>query len=295
MRNDGRYPPPGLGRKLLIVLQINAYALWLKIINLRSRRPVVGGGDVDVSITSYGDRVGRVYRTLETIGRGTTLPRNLVLWLEDEDQVANPPRTLRRLKKRGLTIRHCDGYGPHTKYFPYVMAEQLDRPLVTADDDVLYPTEWLAGLLAAYRPQQVSAYRTRVMNDGPYITWSPCTSTAPSENLLALGVSGVIYPPAVLIALRERGDAFAAVCPHADDFWLHYATVASGLMVRQITETPARWWPVQPLVASTAWWRLRPKQRGLWIQNQLSGGNDEISAAAADAWLTPKTGEQSLS
>jgi hypothetical protein len=178
--------------------------------------------------------------------------------------------------KRGLTIKHCVDYGPHKKYFPYVMEANLERPLVTADDDVLYPRGWLAGLVAAHRPDEVVAYRARMMSDDPYVSWPLCTSTIPSENLIPTGVSGVLYPPKVLKVLRERGDEFMRVCPRADDFWLHYAAVASGVLTRQVSESAATWWPT------------RPKERGLMHNNLLEGGNDTISKAAEKAWLGPR-------
>lgn len=253
--------------------QIGLYTLFLKVVNLWSRQPITGSCDFDVSITTYGSRTRRVWRTLETIGRGTLLPRSIVLWHEDEAVVRNPPPTLRRLMRRGLTLRHCADYGPHKKYFPYVMEENLDRPLVTADDDVLYPRAWLAGLVTGYRPVEVVAYRARSMSDDPYSSWPLCTSRAPSENLMATGTSGVLYPPRVLRVLRERGDEFMRVCPRADDFWLHFAAVASGVPTRQVSELAATWWPT------------RPMERGLMHYNQLQGGNDTISTAAKKAWL----------
>jgi hypothetical protein len=275
VRNNGRYRT-GIVAKIFLHLQIALYTLCLKVVNLRSHRPITGNCDVDVSITTYGDRTRRVWRTLETIGRGTLLPRKIVLWHEDEAVVRNPPRTLRRLIDRGLTIKHCVDYGPHKKYFPYVMSEDLERPLVTADDDVLYPRGWLAGLVGSCRPDEVVAYRTKAMSDDPYASWPLCTSTVPSENLMATGVSGVLYPPKVLKVLRERGDEFMRVCPRADDFWLHYAAVASGVLTRQVSDSAATWWPI------------RPKERGLMHSNMLEGGNDTISKAARKAWLEPR-------
>jgi hypothetical protein len=254
-------------------VQIAVYKLYLRMVNLFSRQPITGSCDFDVSITTYGDRTRRVWTTLETIGHGTLLPRRIVLWHEDEAVVRNPPRTLRRLMKRGLTLKHCPDYGPHKKYFPYVMEESLQRPLVTADDDVLYPRDWLAGLVAAYRPDEVAAYRARSMSDEPYASWPLCTSTTASENLIATGTSGVVYPPGVLKVLRARGDEFLRVCPRADDFWLHFAAVASGFPTRQVSGSAATWWPT------------RPRERGLMHYNQLEGGNDTISAAARNAWL----------
>jgi hypothetical protein len=177
--------------------------------------------------------------------------------------------------KRGLTIKHCVDYGPHKKYFPYVIEGELERRLATADDDVLYPRDWLAGLVAAYRPTEVIAYRARMMNKGPYGSWPLCTSTIPSENLMATGAAGVLYPPEVLKVLRTRGDEFMHVCPRADDFWLHYAAASSGVLTRQVSESAATWWPI------------RPKERGLMHYNLMEGGNDAISQAAKEAWFGP--------
>lgn len=277
MRNDGRYPTR-LAAKTLVHLQIFFYTMWLRAVNLYSRRLIISDSGIDVSITTYGARTRQVWKAIESIGRGSLLPHSIVLWHEDEAIVRNPPRALRRLVKRGLKIKHCVDYGPHKKYFPYVMEESLDRLLATADDDVLYPRSWLAGLLAVHRADQadqVVAYRARTMNDNSYMTWPLCTTTTASENIIATGVSGVLYPPRVLEALRRRGDAFMQVCPRADDFWLHYAAVAAGIPTRQVTDVAATWWPI------------RPKQRGLMDYNLAEGGNDAISMAARQAWLSP--------
>lgn len=278
MRNDGKQPT-SLGTKVLLVIQIVLYTFWLKLVNLWSRQAITGDCDVDVSLTTYGVRTRRVWRAIETIGRGTVLPRSVVLWHEDRAIVDNPPRSLRRLQRRGLQIKHCPDYGPHKKYFPHIMEQAPKRPLVTADDDVFYPRSWLVNLVAAHHANEVTAYRSRIMGDGPYDSWPLCTSTKPSDSLLATGVSGVMYPPRVLIALRERGDRFMQVCPRADDLWLHYAAVATGVPTRQVSEIAAKWWPV------------RPKERGLWHQNLVMGGNDAVTSAVAEEWPPSATSE----
>lgn len=257
---------------MILRVEIALYSLWLKAVNVYSHRPITGSCDVDVSITTYGQRTRRVWKTIESIGRGRVRPRMVVLWHEDLNIVNNPPVALRRLLKRGLVLRHCLDYGPHKKYFPYLLEEGVERVLVTADDDVYYPKDWLADLVAVYQPDQVIAYRAHRMTDDPYLTWPPCDSTEPSEDLLATGVSGVMYPPVVLRALRERGDEFMHVCPRADDFWLHYAAVASGIPTRQVRPK------------SSAWWPIRPKELGLWAHNQTE--NDSVSRAVRTSWLS---------
>lgn len=246
----------------------------LRRANQSSNRPIVGDADVNVSLTSYGQRIAKVWRTIESIGAGSVKPRRVILWLDDVAALADPPASLKRLQARGLEIRGCPDYGPHKKYYPYVteiLPEHPTRTLVTADDDVYYPATWLEELLGAHRPDQVTAFRARIRNDGPYGTWALCDAITPLDTVFATGTSGVAYPQAVLETLKKRGEEFTEVCPRADDFWLHYATVASGLKVRQVRNTAALWW-------STSL-----SKEGLW--DGTGKANDSIAIRAREAWL----------
>ena len=248
----------------------------LRRINRKSADPVIGDGDVNVSLTSYGKRISSVWQTIETIGLGTVKPHRLILWLDDDAVVADPPAPLRRLLARGLEIRHCRDYGPHKKYFPYVnevLHDESERVLVTADDDVYYPATWLAELLEAHRPGEVTAFRARIRSAAPYSAWPLCTTTEASETVFATGVSGVAYPPELLRTLRDRGDEFTSVCPLADDYWLHYAAVATGTPIRQVRDVAAYWWP-----------RVSVSNGGLW--DGRGTANDAISEQTRRAWLS---------
>ena len=277
MRNTGVYPT-GLLEVALAFAEFSFLGPQLWARNHASTQPVVGRADVNVSLTSYGKRISTVWKTIETIGMGTIRPHRLILWLDDAATVANPPASLQRLQVRGLEIRHCPDYGPHKKYFPYVneiLPEEPTRTLVTADDDVYYPTEWLAELLAAHRPGEVTAFRARVRSDGAYRSWPMCTTTEPSEKVFATGVSGVAYCPRLLHTLRARGDEFTTVCPRADDYWLHYAAVATGIPIRQVRDVPANWWEM-----------VMKASRGLWDGD--GSANDAVASQARRAWETPQ-------
>ena len=55
-------------------------------------------------------------------------------------RIESRPESLRRLERRGLEVRLTQNYGPHTKYYPSLADAIADGlPLVTADDDILYP------------------------------------------------------------------------------------------------------------------------------------------------------------
>jgi hypothetical protein len=210
--------------------------------NLRSKKSVVSGSGPAVSVTTHGARIQTVFFALESIAAGGVLPSRLILWLDDVDAFNSLPDSLRRLQARGLEVRLSANYGPHTKYYPYVLNEDsFDRPLVIADDDVIYSRWWLAGLVRAYQrdPGVVNCYRAHTVKitDGEialYQTWPHCHSTIPSFRYFATGVSGCIYPPRLLEALKGTGTAFASVCPKADDIWLHVSALRAGFRIRQI-------------------------------------------------------------
>ncbi len=203
-----------------------------------------------VCLTSHGQRLSRVHLTLESIAAGQCKPSRLVLWLDAEWQARALPPTLQRLQRRGLELGFAaagERLGPHTKYFPYVRTQARHvAALVTADDDMLYPPDWLARLWQAHREQPAHVHCVRAWQlqlDGagqiaPYARWPGCHHTRPSALNFATGVSGVIYPPAFADFLREAGAAFLDCCPRADDVWLHACALRAGRSVRQIGSDP---------------------------------------------------------
>lgn len=240
--------------------------------NKYSSASVLGTANAAVSITTHGRRIDDVYLAIESIGAGVVRPNRMVLWLDDEKLYNALPATLESLQKRGLEIRLTENYGPHTKYYPFVRDIGLESGfLVTADDDVILPRWWLANLLkvAESQPESITCYRAHLIrvDDGaiaPYGTWKEVWSNEPSFLHLLTGVSGCAYPPFMVAALQQRGEAFLDRAPKADDVWIHSVAIESGVQVRQVFRTPLEF----PLV---------PKSQtdGLYLQNVMAGQNDE--------------------
>lgn len=221
-----------------------------RMLDLRERRTrgsLLGSAPVVVSLTSYGSRIDTVHLTIESIARGSVRPARMILWLDSIDDLKALPPALERQRLRGLEILLGDNFGPHTKYYPYVESQTLHTvPLVTADDDIIYPPSWLAGIVAAHRAHSDSivGYWMRRMRFGAdgrpvtYTAWPNASDTRAHAANVPLGVSGVLYPPRMLAGLREQGRAFTAVAPATDDLWLHAIAVRTGVDVRQIADTP---------------------------------------------------------
>lgn len=264
-------------RRLVVIAQM----LRLNIANLLSRISVLDPRGPVVSLTTYGARAGSVYLVIESIGKGTLRPSRLMLWVDEPDLFHRPPASLRRLQARGLEILLCENLGPHKKYYPFVASQDsFPQPLVTADDDILYPRYWLEGLAQGHResPGTINCYRARVVSMkgrefAPYRDWPLCTETLPSVRHVANGCSGVIYPPEFLYELKRAGEAFRECCPKADDLWLHVNEIRSGYKIRQMSETPLHF----PLLPGT-------QTSGLQVQNVGQDGNDrQIRATYLEA------------
>lgn len=234
-----------------------------------------------VSLTTYGARAQKVFLAIESIGCGQVLPSRLVLWIDHALLAKGLPIELERLVARGLEVKGTEDVYSHKKYFPQVMSDPApSRLLVTADDDVIYPRHWLAGLVegSSLLPSAISCFRAHRMHlapDGtvaPYREWHRCNSVLPHALNFLTGSSGVAYPVSMQMALRDAGDAFLACCPKADDIWLNVIALRTGIPVRQITPHPRRF---LELPGSQA--------QGLARSNVGGGANDRQIAATYTA------------
>ena len=247
---------------------------WMRRLDERNRaarEPLLGSGSPVVSLTTYEPRWHSVHYAIESIGAGRLRPSRLVLWVAPSVLTLGMPEPLQRQVARGLEIRSCEDLGPHKKYFAMVNEPALGCDLVTADDDVLYGSDWLAALAAAAqrRPELIHAHRASVMRfDGagafrPYREWPACRTTRASPLHFFTGVGGVLYPPAMQAALQRAGDGFRHSCPRADDIWLNAVAWRSGFEVGQVA-------PFAPLLFEVPGTRAH----GLAKENRDSGGND---------------------
>lgn len=241
----------------------------------------LGDIDVVVSLTSYGQRTNSVFLTIESILAGRQGPKRIILWLDETEVLEDLPASLRRLQHRGLEILPCFNYGPHKKYFPYVLStdDSSNIPLVTADDDIFYPQNWLASLhseyvttadsIVSHRARQIGIIHDSAPTIDKYSQWKLADSTSPSFSTFSTGTGGVIYPPAVLRQLRRRGEEFITDYWHADDIWLHSTAVAAGVRTRQVSNTPKNFLML-----------LGSQTNALFKRNHEGDGNDVMIQTA---------------
>lgn len=253
--------------------------IWrLQLRNRIFRSPIVDvSSPVVVTMTTYAARIATAHIAIESVARGDLLPFRHIMYIDDPNIMANLPRPLRRLQRRGLEIREVPaGYKVHTKHHFYVTSiDAHDKRLATHEDDIIFPRQWLAELVKVHdrHPNDLVTPRAhRIRLEGglvaPYASWRPCTSTAPSRLNFGTTVSGQIYPAAFLDYVRDAGEGFLETCPRNDDLWLHHLAVESGRRVVQTEPSPQHF----PFIPGT-------QATGLYFTNIAAGENDVQIAA----------------
>lgn len=250
--------------------------------NKASRRSILGDAPVVVSLTSYAHRLETVSLTIESISRGRARPRRFILWVDEAELDRTDRDDLRRLQTRGLEILPSANYYSYKKSYPYARDHADDGlALVVADDDILYPRGWLAGLVEAHvhHPGTFVGYRAhevRLHDDelGPYASWTPATPQTPGPRTFITTGGGSVFPVELLRALRDAGETFLETAPRADDVWANVTALRAGVPVRLIpNELKALGLP-------------GVQQKGSLHESNVHGGNDEqIKATYTDADL----------
>lgn len=203
--------------------------------------PATDGPGVVVSLTSYPGRIYDLHFTIHSLLSQTVRPEKVILWLGEEKfpQKENDlPDTLLKLKARGLEIRFTHDMRAFTKLIP-ALKEFPDKIIVTADDDIYYPSDWLERLVNSHKrsPRAIWTVRSRKMEFGsrglkPYHNWDIAHAAAePSFANFLTGVGGVLYPPGSLHPDVFNEAEFKLLTPKNDDIWFWAMAVRNGTKI----------------------------------------------------------------
>jgi hypothetical protein len=232
-----------------------------------------------VSLTTIPERIGKIHLCLDSLLRQSIKPDRIILWLGmrngDEDfpfPQSALPRPLERMQKRGVEIRWCKDIRAFTKIIPPMRAFP-EALIVTADDDMFYPREWLKQLFEAYKkePQHIHCHRAHLMrydSSGmplPYREWDLLAQgvQGPSLDLFPTGYGGVLYAPGHLNSEVLNEASFLTLCPYNDDVWLKAMSLLNHVSCKKIGSDS----PVFP--------RIRfANNRELQTFNLMGNGND---------------------
>lgn len=180
-----------------------------------------------ISFTSFPLRISRIWMTVESLLRQTIMPSAIVLYLSRSqfpEEFADLPKSLLRLRNRGLDIRFVeDDIRSHKKYF-YAFRDFPKCSIITVDDDALYPEnliETLWNLHCKYPAAVIGNRAKRIFPTIPrYEHWPAVNYQEYNPDLIFIGCAGILYPPNSLHKDAFDIDAIKRLAFSTDDIWL---------------------------------------------------------------------------
>lgn len=186
-----------------------------------------GSKGLVVSLTSFPQRINKVYLVIESLLRQSLLPSRIILWLSEEQfpSIERLPKSLLKLRSKGLEIRLTPGDLRSYKKYYFLLKESPSSSFIIVDDDVFYPSSIIKTLVETEEkyPNAICANRcAKIYKDKPYREWPNIRgkATGPEFKLLPTGCGGVLYPKNSLYSDSLNKNLFTTVCKDADDIWL---------------------------------------------------------------------------
>lgn len=200
---------------------------------------------VVVSLTSIPSRLGTLHLTILSLLDGLAKPEKIILWL-NESLRGQLPGKLAKLQGACFEIRYAPGTSSHRKLV-FALQEMPSATLVTCDDDVMYPRNWLSSLYAEHqaRPNCIVGHTCRAIaysEDGellPYKHWKHAVQGSCGREIMPVGVGGVLYPPGSLHHDVLNEELYMRLAPRADDLWFKVMAVLQGTVSCSSVTPPA--------------------------------------------------------
>lgn len=203
-----------------------------------------------VSLTSYPLRIPTLHYTLYSLFTQSYKPDKIILWLSLEEFPQGErelPQSVLSFKECGLDIQWCqDNIRSYKKIIP-ALEQYPNSIIITADDDIIYPKDWLLRLHNAYveNPKLIHCHRAhRITFDKngallPYGKWEfgiQNTQTSPSFLNFFTGIGGVLYPPHSLYKDITKPERFLSLAPLQDDIWCFAMAVLNGTKINVVKD-----------------------------------------------------------
>lgn len=247
--------------------------------------PIKRENKIIVSLTSFPERMHDINFTLFSLLNQSLKPDEVFLWLSYEqfpNKEQDVPQDVLDLKDNGLTIKWCEDIRSLKKLLP-ALRECPNDFIVTADDDIFYPKNWLKEIWEEHLkyPNEIISSRTRKIsynsdksfND--YNDWKLVTGgSKPSYfNFFTTG-GGTLFIPNSLSERIFDIKLFSELCPYADDIWIWAMAVLSKTKIRGIENPMPRLCYINPardlgLLNEKTLWELNKFENNVQFDNVI--------------------------
>lgn len=240
--------------KIKMLCESIFYSLYYSLSNIFGRKKITSKTpSVIVSLTSYPGRISTLFLTIESLIRQDYSNYIVVLYLSDDQFPERKlPSRLTRLVKRGLIIKYVSGDIRSFKKLHYALQEYPNLPILTADDDIIYPRNWLSCFIKAHEkyPRDIlyaRGHKIQFLESGEIGKYEEFTEPNPYKaymNVIPTGVSGIFYPVNSFHKDVLNTDIFLKYTPFADDVWYRIMAIMAGVKCRLIYNQSTHFTPI---------------------------------------------------
>lgn len=202
------------------------------------------GAPLIVSLTSYAKRFKTLANTIKSLLDQDIHIDKIILWVgaDDYDLLPAEVRSLEGALFETFSTKDIRSY---TKLIP-ALRNFPDAYIVTADDDIYYPTDWVSTILNGYVPGRRMtvcrrAHMAQVDASGAttaYASWPHAVSDRADPGagraLFPTGVGGILYPPSTFNEEVLNEAVFTDLCPYADDIWFFWMQLINEVDRRRV-------------------------------------------------------------
>ena len=204
----------------------------------RPKKPNNLDAPLIVSLTSHKLRFEKLELTLKSLLSQTIQPDKVILWLADHDYQLLP-KNIKNLAKIYIffDINICEDIRSYKKLIPS-LKRYPESYIVTADDDIFYPRNWLEELIADRESvQHIIAHRVHGVKIeqgkiAPYEQWEMSVGSKPNTILFPTTGAGVLFPPNCFHQEVTNHEKFLSLCPTADDIWFFWMARLKGTEIK---------------------------------------------------------------
>lgn len=226
-----------------------------------------------VSLTSYPKRIEYVHLVVNSLLNQNVKNIQVVLWLAREEfpnKEDSIPMELKKIICKNFCIEWCNNVYSYNKLIP-ALIKYKDKIIITVDDDVIYPDNWLNLLLDSYinDPFSIHCHRGHkvIIKNGKiasYRSWPKRISIYKSlfSNFMT-GVGGVLYPVGALHKNVINYKLFLNLCRYGDDIWFWAMSVLNNTKIRIIKNGINKYYNIEGT-----------QEDNLYEENTIRGRND---------------------
>jgi hypothetical protein len=188
-----------------------------------------------ISLTSIPSRLSTLDIVIASLLEQTVVPQKIILWLNYSLRNIVPKR-LQKLESSFFEICYCDGDSSYRKLLP-TMKTYHNSIIVTCDDDMMYPKNWLENLYNSHLENKdcvISQVGRLIYRDkktealGAYKSWSFVRHECSEKELLPIGYGGVLYPVNTFDDRVFDESLYMKLAPKADDLWFKAMAFLNG-------------------------------------------------------------------